>query len=146
MRTLCCVWERGQEWQTGSISGHRLTQMNTDRFNSDESVEFKRMVFCQSVLVCVDLWPNHPGMFSTTDFPDKTWIQNRKKNPFFPSVPIRPDPWLYVFCGPLPARIGQTDAPSGSKRPFLCNSFKMNLLWKNRLLFSPGESDRIQPT
>jgi hypothetical protein len=135
----------GREWQTGSIRGHRMTQMNTDNFVSDESVEFKRMVFSPSVSICVDLWPGCPGRFSTTDFPDKTWIQNRKKKSFFPSVPIRPHPWLHAFRGLLPHRVGQTNARNGSDRPFSCKPFKMNLLCKNRLLISPGESDRIKP-
>jgi hypothetical protein len=39
----------------------------------------------------------------------------------------------------------QSDGPDAPTGPFLRNIFKMNILHKNRLLFSPGESDRIQP-
>jgi len=39
----------------------------------------------------------------------------------------------------------QSEATDRSKRRFLRKSFEMNILHKNRVLFSPGESDRIQP-
>jgi hypothetical protein len=93
MRTLCSKRPR---WQARNILPHR--SYRTQRGTSPDL----------SLRSLCSLWLNHPGNFSTTDFTDKTWIQNRKKKSFFPSVPIRSYPWLHVFCGRLLHRVGQS--------------------------------------
>ena len=117
MRTLYRVWERAREWPTGSI----LTVPGRVRLCRTPYRSSYGSKFAQYS----EAPPAEPESHPT----GKRRIEKVSSR----------------FLN-LDAVSSQTDGRSGSGRPFLCKSFKMNLLQKNRALFSPGESDRIQPT